>query len=153
MEPNRFTTCCHGLCFSQPSSTVVGARCPASMAVLGEAGSAEGDEPRHDERAAMVRYGSPVPGQVRAAVLLLAVVFAALWLNIRRPSTAVHREPHLATPAASMPAAPPVVLCAICRKPITGPVMVWRYDDGATDRLHPACYTRAKSDPPVKVAK
>jgi hypothetical protein len=101
----------------------------------------------------MVRPSSPDRRQVQGLILLLAVVFAALWLNIRRPATADHRQPRLATLSASVATSPPVVLYAVWGKPITGAVMVRQYENGATDRIHPTCYEKAKSDPPVEVAR
>jgi hypothetical protein len=94
--------------------------------------------------------------RIRATALLLAVVFGAFWLNTRRPATADRNRPR-SNAASSAPASvvlPAVcAICAICGKPIIGPVMVRRYDDGATDRIHPACYRPANSDPPVKAAR
>jgi hypothetical protein len=100
----------------------------------------------------MVRPSSPDGRQVRGLVVLLLAVFAAFWMNTRRPATA-DRNRTLAASPASTPSPVPVVICAVCGKPITGPVMVRRYDDGATDRIHPACYKRERTDPQVKVGR
>jgi hypothetical protein len=98
----------------------------------------------------MVRPNPPDRRQVQGLIVLLAVVFAAMWLNTRRPATADRSRPQ---PASRVPVALPVIRCAICGKPINGAVMVRTYEDGATDRIHPTCYTKATSDPPVKVGK
>jgi hypothetical protein len=118
-----------------------------------------GSGPSLEEHPGMIRICRPDIGHIRATALFLAVVIGAFWLNTRRPTDASTILPPVnragQSDAAAVPAPPaiPAVLCAICGKPIDGPVIVRRYDDGATDRIHPACFRTKKGEPALKVAR